>query len=86
MVKGYNYQRNIEFFSLKIVFVLKYSVDSDEMPQYAAFHLGLHCLTQYPFWGIWYSKGQIILCLCVFLYLTGIRWLKNVTNRLYRFT
>ena len=25
------------------------SVDPDEMPHYAAFHLGLHCLPKYAF-------------------------------------
>ena len=65
-VAGYNFQRNIEFLSLKIVLVLKYSVDHDEMPHYTAFHLGPHCFTKYLFWGIWYSKGQIISCLGVF--------------------
>ena len=30
--------------SSKIDFVLSNSADSDEMPSYAAFHLGLHCL------------------------------------------
>ena len=30
--------------SLTIVFFLANSVDPDEMLQYAAFHLGLHCL------------------------------------------
>ena len=27
------------------------SADSDEMQHYAAFHLGLHCLPEYLFWG-----------------------------------
>ena len=35
--------------SLKIVFVLANSVDPDEMPHYATFHLGLHCLPKYSF-------------------------------------
>ena len=39
----------IEFLSLKIVLVSANSVDPDEMPQYAAFLLGLHCLPKYPF-------------------------------------
>ena len=43
-VTGYNIQRNIEFLSLKIVFVLKYSVDPDEIS------LCLHCFTMHPFW------------------------------------
>ena len=45
------------FLSLKIVFVLANSVDPDEMPHYAAFHLRLHCLPKYPFWGPWSTKG-----------------------------
>ena len=32
------------FLSLKIDFVIANIVDPDEMPHYAAFHLGLHCL------------------------------------------
>ena len=35
--------RGHTFFSLKIDFVLPNSADPDEMPHYAAFHLGLHC-------------------------------------------
>ena len=31
------------FLSLKIVFKLANSADPDEMPHYAAFHLGFHC-------------------------------------------
>ena len=34
-----------------IDFVLANSVDPDEMLLYAAFHLGLHCLLKYLFWG-----------------------------------
>ena len=34
-------------FSLKINFVLPNSADPDELPHYAAFHLGLHCLSKY---------------------------------------
>ena len=34
---------------LKIVFVLANSVNRDEMPLYAAFHLGLRCLPKYMF-------------------------------------
>ena len=36
----------IVFLSLKISFVLVNSVDPDEMMHYAAFHLGLHCLSK----------------------------------------
>ena len=35
---------NNVFLSLKIVFILVNSADPDEMPPYAAFHLGLYCL------------------------------------------
>ena len=34
----------ILYFCLKIFFTLTNSVDPDEMPHYAAVHLGLHCL------------------------------------------
>ena len=37
------------FLSLKIVFTLANSADPDEMPPYAAFHLGLHCLPKAAF-------------------------------------
>ena len=39
------------------------SVDPDEMPPYATFHLGHDCLpktAKYPFWCFWSSKG----CAC----------------------
>ena len=48
----------IVFLSLKIDFVLANSVDPDEMLHYAAFHLGLHCLPNYPFRVYWSSKGE----------------------------
>ena len=41
----------IIFLSLKIVFVIAYSVDPDEMLHNAAFNLGLHCLPKYAFRG-----------------------------------
>ena len=37
--------KNIVFHSLKIDFVFANSADPDEMPHYAAFHLGIHCLS-----------------------------------------
>ena len=40
---------NYELQSLKILFILANSEDSDEMPRIAAFHLGPHCLQKYPF-------------------------------------
>ena len=44
--------------SQKIDFVLVNSANPDEMPHYVAFHLGLHCLSKYPFRGFWSTKGQ----------------------------
>ena len=38
-------------------FALVNSADPVEMPHYAAFHLGLHSLTKYPFKGFWSTKG-----------------------------
>ena len=38
-------------------FVLANSVDPDEMPHDAAFHLGLHRLSKYPFRGFRFTKG-----------------------------
>ena len=41
------FSKNIVFFSLNIKFVLVNSADPDEIPHYAAFHLGLCCLPKY---------------------------------------
>ena len=35
--------------------ILANSADPDEMQQYAAFHLGLHCMLQYTFSGFEYT-------------------------------
>ena len=43
-VTGYNFQIKSVFISLKIFFFLANSVDPDEMPHCATFHLGRHCL------------------------------------------
>ena len=49
--------KNIVFLSLKIGFIIANSADPDEMLHNAAFHLGLHCLTEYPFrWGIFFLQ------------------------------
>ena len=45
------------FLSLKIGFILANSADPDEMPPYAAFHLGFHCLPKYLFTGIQNETG-----------------------------
>ena len=37
--------------------ILANSADPDEMQHYAAFHLVLHCLPEYPFRGFQYTKG-----------------------------
>ena len=42
---------------MNIVLVLANDVDPDEMPHYAAFHLGIHCLPKYPLRGFQYTKG-----------------------------
>ena len=49
-------------FSLNIDFSLAKSADPDEMPPYAAFHLGLHCLPKYLFIGIKNEKGYGVPC------------------------
>ena len=48
------FPNKIVFLSLKIIlqtFDLANSADPDEMPQNAAFHLGLQCLPNNLFWG-----------------------------------
>ena len=47
----------VSLFFLKIDFVLANSADPDEMPHYAAFHLGLHCLPRYPITDFSSTKG-----------------------------
>ena len=49
-VIAYNFQTNIIFLSLTIQFVLANSTDPDEMPHYAAFHLGLTVCISTDFW------------------------------------
>ena len=43
------------YLSLRVVFTLTNSVDHDEMPYYVAFHLGLRCLSKYPYQGCQYK-------------------------------
>ena len=45
------------FLSVKIAFILANSAYTDEMPPYAAFHLGHHCLLKYLFAIIQNAKG-----------------------------
>ena len=42
-----------------INFVIANSADPDEMPLFAAFHQGLHCLLKYPFKGFGLKKDYI---------------------------
>ena len=49
-------KNDILFLSLKIIFVLTNSADPDEMLHYAAFHLGLHCLSKNLFMGFRSTK------------------------------
>ena len=51
------FMTKIVFLSLKTHFALANREDPDEMLQYAAFHLGLHCLPKYVFIGFWSSNG-----------------------------
>ena len=46
-VTGYSFKKDIVFLSLMTKFVSVNSADPDEMPHYAAYHLGLHCLPKY---------------------------------------
>ena len=51
------FPKNIVFLSLKMDFVRANSAEPDEMPHYAAFHLGLGCLPKYLFKGVQFTKG-----------------------------
>ena len=54
---GYNFQKILYSFFLKIFLTFINSVDPDEMQHYAAFHLGLHYLQKYSFRGFPNTKG-----------------------------
>ena len=54
-VTGYNFQNKT--ISSKINFILADSANHDEVPDYAAIHLGLHWLQKYLFRGFWPTKG-----------------------------
>ena len=45
----YTFLNNYVDLSLKIILLLANSADIDEMQHYVVFHLGLHCLPEYPF-------------------------------------
>ena len=50
------------FLSLKIDFIIANIADPDEIPQYAAFHLSIHCLPKYLFNVIQKEKGERTDC------------------------
>ena len=56
---GYNFKKLL-YFLPEDIFTFTNSVDPDEMQHYAAFHLGLHCLPKYPFWGFPNTKIQLL--------------------------
>ena len=43
--------------SLKVALILANNEDPNEMQHYAAFHLVLQCLPEYPFRGFQYTEG-----------------------------
>ena len=47
----YTFLNNYVILSLSIILMFANKADIDEMQQYAAFHLALHCLPEYPFRG-----------------------------------
>ena len=49
--RDYKFTKNVVFLSLKNDLFLANSADPDEMPHYAPFHLGVHCLPKYLFMG-----------------------------------
>ena len=48
------------YLTLEIDLVLENIVDPDEMPNYAAFHLGLEHLTEYHFWVSWSKRAMLL--------------------------
>ena len=55
--KGLNFLNYNVLLSLRVVLILANSADPDEMQLYAAFHLGIPCLLNYPFRGFQNTKG-----------------------------
>ena len=45
------------FLSMKIIFTLTNIAEPAEMPNFVAFHLGLHCLPKYAFGSLQLYKG-----------------------------
>ena len=57
MMSGYNFKQKYCILLSEDLFTFTNSVDPDEMHQYAAFYLGLHCLQMYSFMGFSNTKG-----------------------------
>ena len=45
------------FLTMKVVLILSFSADPDEMQHDTAFHLGLHCLQKYQLRGFHYESA-----------------------------
>ena len=56
-VTGRSFLNHGKFLSMKAVFILANSADLDEMQHNAAFHLGIHFLSKYPYRGFQFTKG-----------------------------
>ena len=52
------YDSSLMEYSSSIEIANPNSADSDEM----AYHQGLHCSSKYPFRGLQYRKGSLLLC------------------------
>ena len=59
---------NIDFFSDDRLYLSK-RCSPVEMPHCGVFHLGLHCLTKYPFRGFWTTKGYLVTVSVLWLFL-----------------
>ena len=68
-VSGYNFKKILHFLS-EDLFYFSNSVDPDEMPHDAAFHLGLHCLQKYLFRR--FSSLMQVSFLYIFFYFKDI--------------
>ena len=67
--------------SLKIDSILINSTDHDEMPPYAAFHLGLNCLPKYMLTGMRNEKDKHIdLCFSFVSSMFSDWWLDTLSE------
>ena len=63
-----------------LFFILISSVDPDEMPNDAAFYLGIHCLSKYPFSSSIQRVFMYIKCACVYIGLTVLHAACNILH------